>query len=309
MKSAILDLGTNTFHLLIVETNLDSVPKILFKTKMVVKLGKNGINEGNINPESFKRGIDAIKELKKHIISNEVASIYGFATSAIRSASNGQEFIDAIKEQTQIDIEIISGKKEAEFIYQGVKQAISLSASPVLIMDIGGGSVEFIVANQKEIFWKQSFNIGAARLKETFHTSEPIKQIEQEKLKTDLKKKLHSLIEAVNKFNPTILIGASGTFDTFVKILFYQGIVKNIIDNQTEFEVDIAKLKLLHYKLLKSNLKQRLKIKGMAAFRADMIVVASILTQFVIDEFNFKELKVSGYALKEGAIAQLAAIN
>ncbi|MBL4715305.1 MAG: exopolyphosphatase [Bacteroidetes bacterium] len=305
MKSAILDLGTNTFHLLIVEINSGSVPKILFKTKKVVKLGVNGINEGNINPESFQRGIDAIIELKKHIISNEVVSVYGFATSAIRSASNGQEFIAAIKKQTQIDIEIISGDKEAELIYQGVSQAVNLTESNVLIMDIGGGSVEFIIANQKEILWKQSFDIGAARLKETFHTSEPIEQIEQEKLKTDLKKKLTPLIKSVNKFNPTVLIGASGTFDTFVKILFYQGIVKNIIDNQTEFEIDIAKLKLLHYKLLKSNLKQRLKIKGMAAFRADMIVVASILTQFVIDEFDFKELKVSGYALKEGAISQL----
>ncbi len=121
MKVAIIDLGTNTFNLLIVEINSDHSYNHIFQTKISVKLGEGGINHGVITPVPFQRGIDALKTHKQTIEKNKAEKIYAFATSAIRSASNGHEFVAKVKEEVGIDIQVISGDKEAELIYCGVR--------------------------------------------------------------------------------------------------------------------------------------------------------------------------------------------
>ena len=117
MRIAIIDLGTNTFNLLIAEINYDEGIKYLFETKLAVKLGEGGITKGLIAAEPFRRGISALKIHKQTIENYKADKTFAFATSAIREASNGEEFIDKVKEETDIDVEIISGNKEAELIY------------------------------------------------------------------------------------------------------------------------------------------------------------------------------------------------
>src|ERR1700741_3642240 len=157
MRLAVIDCGTNTFNLLIVEFDNQKKYSKIFNTRIAVKLGQGSINKGFIGEEPFKRGIEAIVTLNNEITKYKVSKILAFATSAIRDASNGKEFVDEIKRQTQIDVEIIDGDREAELIYLGKKEAATLSDSVSLIMDIGGGSNEFILANNKGMLWKQSF--------------------------------------------------------------------------------------------------------------------------------------------------------
>ena len=181
MRIAVIDLGTNTFNLFIAEINSDKSYTNLYQTKLSVKLGEGGIDKGFIAPVPFQRGIDTINIYKETISKYNVEKVFAYATSAIRTASNGKEFIDKVKEETGYEVEIISGDKEAELIYYGVRSAVVLTDSLSLIIDIGGGSTEFIIANKEKIYWKQSFLLGASRLLEKFKPSDPItdKELQQ----------------------------------------------------------------------------------------------------------------------------------
>ena len=160
---AIIDLGTNTFHLLIAEVRNGLINEY-FKLQIPVKLGKGGIGDNLITEDAFKRGLTALSEFRKYIDQFEIKEVHAFATSAVRSAKNGDEFIFKAKKYYQIEINAICGDDEAALIYEGVKHSFNLPEENILVMDIGGGSVEFIIGQKEDIFWKHSFNIGAARL-------------------------------------------------------------------------------------------------------------------------------------------------
>ncbi|RZL51322.1 MAG: exopolyphosphatase, partial [Pedobacter sp.] len=162
MRIALIDLGTNTFHLLIAEIKQKKFD-ILYKTNVPVKLGEGRINDNIIIPNAFERGINCLETFAKTIKNYHVDKVKATATSAVRSAENGQDFVKVVKEKTAIEIEIISGDEEAELIYQGVKLSGGIQDLS-LIMDIGGGSVEFILCDTQNLIWKKSYNIGAARL-------------------------------------------------------------------------------------------------------------------------------------------------
>lgn len=305
MRIAILDLGTNTFHLLITSVSKTGIWKKVFKSKSVVKLGEGAIHHNEIAPLPFKRGIKALEHYKKIIDLHKPEKVFAFATSAIRSAANGQAFVEMAKEKTGIDITIITGDKEAELIYFGVRQCIPLGKEPVLIMDIGGGSTEFIIANQTKIFWKHSFNIGAARLLEMFKPSDPILLGEVKKLESFLSKELSIMIDAVEKFKPDQLIGSSGSFDTFAEMIGYRFHNRNVISDKNSYTFNLDEYLKLHEILLFSTIEQRKKMKGLVKMRVDMIVLATICTSLVLQKTGIKKMMLSKYALKEGALSMV----
>ena len=302
MKIAILDLGTNTFHLLIVRVEGNKVCETVFKSKMAVNLGEGGIQEGRIAEASFVRGIDALKHYSGVIRKHRPEKIYAFATSGIRSAANGRAFIAAAKREAGIKIEVIPGKKEAELICFGVRQCVKMGLEKQLIMDIGGGSTEFIIANDKKIFWKQSFNIGASRLLAEFNPSDPITGAEIKKVERYLSGILTPLDAATQKFPIRSLIGSSGSFDTFAEMIGWRFHGRNVLKNSCAYRFDLGEYFELHTVLLKSTLGNRLKMKGLVKMRVDMIVLASICTNFIIRKYHLEEMILSKYALKEGAL-------
>jgi len=305
MKIAVLDLGTNTFHLLIAEVNSDKTFKILLKTNTVVKLGKGGIGENKIAARPYQRGIRAIVNFKKQIKKTGADKIFAFATSAVRSSLNGKDFIREIKKQTGIKISIISGEEEANLIYTGIIHSVKLDETPVLMMDIGGGSTEFIIANNKKIFWKHSFDIGVARLLARFNPSDPIRESEIGDLKNYLDEVLVPLHRAIKKYPVSKLVGSSGSFDTLAEMISYRLYEKNIINTKTSFQFDLKQVEEIHRWLLKSTLSKRMKTKGLVKMRADMIVVSSICVNYILKKFRIKEMMLSRYALKEGALFQV----
>lgn len=213
-----MDLGTNTFHLLIAENNPDD-PKELLHLYEPVKLGEGGINKGIIQSDAFERGIKTMQKFQRHILEFEAGNIRAIATSALRSTSNGLDFIDQVKQKTGIAIEVIDGDREAGYIYRGVKASGCLSGQNTLILDIGGGSVEFIICNQDNIRWKQSFEIGAARLMDKFHQVDPIPAEAICDLQNYLDDALAPLFEAVKEITIQNLIGSSGAFETFIEVM------------------------------------------------------------------------------------------
>jgi exopolyphosphatase/guanosine-5'-triphosphate,3'-diphosphate pyrophosphatase len=305
LRIAILDLGTNTFHLLVTSVNKNGVWKKVFKSKSVVKLGEGAIHKNEIAPVPFRRGIKALEHYKKIIDIHMPEKVFAFATSAIRGATNGHEFVAVAKEKTGIDITVISGEKEAELIYLGVRQCISLDDQPVLIMDIGGGSTEFIIADKDKIFWKHSFNIGAARLLEMFRPSDPILPAEISSIETFLSNELAIMVEAVEKFKPEHLIGSSGSFDTFAEMIGYEFHNRNVISDKNSYRFKIDEYLKLHEKILYSTAMQRNQMKGLVKMRIDMIVMATICTSMVLNKTGIKKMTLSKYALKEGALSMV----
>jgi exopolyphosphatase/guanosine-5'-triphosphate,3'-diphosphate pyrophosphatase len=302
MKIAVLDLGTNTFHLLIVNVNHNGNFKKVFKSKVVVNLGEGAINEKRIAEKPFQRGIDALKHYSEIISKYKPQRIVAYATSGIRSARNGKKFIAAVKKGTGIEINVISGAREAELIYYGVRESIRMGEEKNLIIDIGGGSTEFIIANGKKIFWKKSFDIGASRLLEHFKPSDPFKPSEIKKLESYLSKILLPVGKALKKYPVQSLVGSSGSFDTFAEMIGWKYHRKDVLKNVETYHFNMKEYFSLHSTLLKSTTAERMKMKGLVKMRVDMIVVASICTNLVLKKYGLKHLMLSKSALKEGAL-------
>jgi exopolyphosphatase / guanosine-5'-triphosphate,3'-diphosphate pyrophosphatase len=299
-KIAIIDMGTNTFHLMVAV--LDEYGfKILLKEKVAVRLGKGGISHGVITAEAQERALKTLKAFKKIIDKEKVSATYATGTSAMRMAKNGHELADKIYKETSIQVRIISGEEEAELIYYGVKKALKIGDSTNLIMDIGGGSVEFIICNHNAIFWVGSFEIGAQRMLDLYHQSDPIEKGEIEKLNSYLEIQLAKLFVAVKKYKPKTLIGCSGTFDTLSDIhRLKKGILKYI--DETELPLNKASFDEIYVELINKTREERLAMPGMIEMRVDMIVVACCLIRFILMKTSIKKLRASAYALKEGVL-------
>jgi len=217
-RIAVMDLGTNTFHLLIAEGSASDY-KALVHEHDSVKLGEGGINKGIIQQASYDRGIASMQKFQDDIRKYDIKDVKAIATSALRNASNGQQFIDEVADKTGINIELIDGEQEAEYIYKGVKLAGGLADQTTLIMDIGGGSVEFIIGNKDQLIWKQSFEIGAARLMDKFHHTDPISPASIEALNLYLGNTLTDLFKATKGTPVNSLIGSSGAFESFAELI------------------------------------------------------------------------------------------
>ncbi|MES2419443.1 MAG: exopolyphosphatase [Bacteroidota bacterium] len=297
MKVAIIDLGTNTFHLLIAETG-DKEPQIIYKTNEPVKLGEDITKENLIIPAAFKRGIDCLIGFKAIIDQYAVDLVKAVATSGARSAKNGQQFVNTAKNETGIVIDIIDGNKEAEYIYRGVKWSGAISNGS-LLMDIGGGSTEFILCDEEKLFWKKSYPIGAARLMQTFFKSDPISDIDKEAILQYLDHQLTELIAICKFHQPKTLIGSAGAFETFA------GMINPGLNFQEISQEPIAlnAYTQLSETLIKASHNEREKMDGLVPLRVDMIVMACLLTNYVIEKLAIQELKLSTYDLKMGVLA------
>ncbi len=304
MRIAILDFGTNTFNLLIAEKQ-DRDFRILFSGKQPVKLGRGGIQRNRILPDAFERGFVAIQNHVETIEQYGVDEIRAFATSAIRNASNGGEFTDEVKRRFDIRVRVISGDREADLIYKGVRRALPFEEK-VMILDIGGGSNEFIICDREKILWKQSFELGMARILELFDLSDPIHMEEVKALEAFYREGLRPLYQAVDLERPHILAGASGSFDTFCSLMKESGV--ELPSGEHGRELPMEEYDQLHRRLLHSTLEERKMMPGMEPVRVEMIVPASIFVSFVIREFQIRQLLQSDFALKEGVISELLGI-
>ncbi len=304
MRYAILDLGTNTFNLLIIATGACNTRNILLSRKEPVKLGEDGITKGRISDKAFLRGLAAIGNHMRYIKDYRADHIYAYATSAIRSAGNGLEFVRVVYEKFNIGIQIISGDKEAELICRGVKQAVAMGDTKHLILDIGGGSNELIIADGNKIYWKKSFPLGMARLLEQFRPSDPVTPQEVQTFENYFAGQLDSFFEAAFIHRPDILIGSSGTFDTFRALLSenYRG---GEPSGSPFFTIDTDDFGKLHRHLLESTSAERLQMKGMDPVRVEMIVIAAIFVNFIVRRLGIRTMIQSDYSLKEGAVSEI----
>lgn len=297
MRVAIVDLGTNTFSLLIVEVQATAY-KILHHAKEAVKLGEGGITKSMIAPAAFQRGIHAMQYLNEEIKKEKADVVKAIATSAVREASNRKEFLAEIKKNTGISVDVINGDEEAELIYYGNRMAVDMADETCLIMDVGGGSNEFIIANGTTVFWKQSFKLGVARLLELFNPEDPINDTTLQNIINYLQAELQPLLTEIKKHPVKRLIGSAGVFESILHMIGKE----DIVDGKTGYDIAINDYLLISRKTIHSTAQERMTMPGLIPMRREMIVLSYILIDFILDNTHIKSINLSTYSLKEGAV-------
>ena len=296
----VIDLGSNTFHLLIAKIISPNTFEELYKEAHFVKLASEGIEK--IGETPFQNGIEIMNLFAQKCKDFKVSQIKAIGTAALRSADNAQLFVQQVFNKTGIKVQIITGDEEAKLIAEGVGLAIPFIEERVLIMDVGGGSVEFILSENGHILWAKSFPVGIAILYRYFHKTDPISEGEIGNLREFLSSSLVDLADALKKYPVNHLVGASGTFDVLEDFLSEVS-----IKNKSASTVEVKYVMPLIYEIVHKSINERKQYKEIPDTRVEMIVAALILIEYVLVRGHFNKLTFSSYAMKEGILKQMMA--
>ena len=291
----IIDLGSNTFHLLIAKVTSPQAFEEVYKEAFFVKLASDGIEK--IGDKPFQKGIEIMVHFAEKCKDFQVSEIKAMGTATLRRAENAPYFIQQVYKKTGIEVAVISGDEDALLIAGGVHLAIPFIKEKVLIMDIGGGSVEFIISEGDTIFWSKSFPLGISILYNYFHKKDPISEEEIDKLIRFLDESLVDLMDILRVHNVNHLVGASGTFDVLEDFLSDMS-----IKNKHATTVSVAHVFPILDEIIKKSLAERLEYKEIPETRAEMIVAAMVLIKFILTAGNFSSLTYSSFAMKEGIL-------
>lgn len=302
MRLAVIDLGTNTFNLLIVDFDASKSFKSVFNTKQAVKIGEGAMIKNLLQPEPMERGLRTLAEYTKIIENHNCDKTVAFATSGIRSTANGANFVDNVKQKIGLEINIIDGEEEAQLIYEGVDLAIKFDAQPVVIMDIGGGSTEFIIASEKGVLWKKSYKLGISRILQMLEPNDPLSDSDFDNLDKLFGSKLEELLEQCRYHQVKTLVGSSGSFDSFIEMIWAAKGEHKLASSIISEEFNLKELEALSRRLTTFDYQNRKAIPGLVEMRVDTIHLSSFLVQWVLKKCSLERLLLSSYALKEGVL-------
>ena len=302
---ASIDIGSNTVRLLILESTDDQKLNLLVSKRDITRLGEGIDSQGKLTEHRMQATLKVLSRFRQICLENGDPPLFAVATSAVREASNGQEFVRLAKKETGIDIKIIPWEEEARLTLEGVYWKIPHENRKVITLDIGGGSTEFILSEGKNIKGFCSTSLGVVRLTEKFITQHPVDQKEYHSLQNHLQYELQAVKNKLSAFLPELLIGTAGTVTTLaaLKENIYPYDPKKIhgstfSKSETESILDDLKGK---------SLSQRLLLKPIEQGREDLIIAGTAIVLETMRVFGCKILTVSEYSLREGLI--LRAMN
>ena len=302
-RVAAIDLGTNSFHMVIVEESKGKGIVEVDRVKEMICIGRGSISTKMLEASAIEAGITTLKHFlllaDQHGVVRE--NVIAFATSAIREAKNRDEFLLKVREETGLKIKVISGLEEAQFIYYGVRHAVKLAAEPELIFDIGGGSVEFIIADQKKLYLLESRKIGVARMAERFITTDPVSDQELSLLEQFFSAELYSSAEKSREMQIKRAIASSGTAQNIAKMIRSmndhddEGTTNQSVFTRKEFQK-------LYKAVTGMSVSERKKLTGLDEKRVDLIIPGLVLVNMIFSLFKLKEIAISDSALREGMV-------
>lgn len=294
---AIIDLGTNTFHLLIVESSKCKIGfKVIYRERHYVLLAEGGID--TISDTSIQRAKSAVDAFQSVLSNYKDIELVIVGTEALRVATNGDLINTYVEEHLSSVPRIISGSREAELIYKGNRLIVSADHTPYLIMDIGGGSTEFILADDNRTIFSKSYPLGVTKMYNTFNNTDPISLQAISSIETHIEALLSDLTESMKDYNLKSLIGASGSFEVLSEVL-----TGNIPDLQL-VNISLSDFEKLSTKVILSTIDERREIKGIPENRVKLIQVAFIMMRKIIAMYAPDQIGVSPFAIKEGLISE-----
>lgn len=299
-QAAVIDLGTNTFHFLAVAAEAGGGWREVSRKQEYVQLAERGII--HIGPAPFARARRCMISFREQMerLDIDEAKVRAVGTAALRQAANASELIEAINRDTGILVEVISGDREASLIARGVSLAVPLPNENALLMDIGGGSVEFIVMKGGEVLWQGSFMVGIALLLDKYRHADPMGPAEITHIESWLDAMLAPLWEALSRYPCKILAGASGAFDVLESVL-----IEPTSKSSLYGLIRAADFFSFYDHMASSTLAQRLAMPFIPPRRAEMLPGALLLIRFVLQRLGADRIFTSSYALKEGLLAEM----
>jgi len=307
MRIAAVDVGSNSIHMVVAQVEADGRFRVLDRAKDMVRLGRKTLSKGRLSAEAINAGVRTLSAFRTLAERQGVSRITAVATSAVREASNGGDFIARVEDDVGLRVKVIPGREEARLIFLGVRHAIDLSGKPTLLVDIGGGSVEFILVEQGEPLALESHKIGVARLSERFFSHDPPAAAEIAALETHLTDLLDPMLGEFRKHRVRRVVGTSGTMLNLIGIAGHlQGGDPPEL-HLNNFAVDAEAIGKLRRQLCRATRVERLKLKGLDAKRADLIVAGAVLTDLVLQRLGAKQLVACTWALREGVLLDFIA--
>lgn len=299
-RLAAIDMGTNSFHLVVVEFDKKyGSLKVVDREKVVVRLGSGITDMKHLSEDAMRRGIDALRKFKT-IADNHEASIRAIATSAVREALNRIDFLKRIKSELGLKVEVVSGYEEARLIYLGVLQSLPLYDRQIFLVDIGGGSTEFLIGQSGEVLYSESLKLGAIRLTQRFFPEGEILPDSVDACRKFIKGLITPVVRDVKNLPFETAVGSSGTIQNTARMgLFLNSDYADIRLNSISFTYDDLKgvvARIIDAK----DVKQRKRIKGLDPTRTDIIVGGVLILEQIFEHFKVNTMTVSDYALREG---------
>ncbi|RJP61739.1 MAG: Ppx/GppA family phosphatase [Ignavibacteriales bacterium] len=302
---AVIDCGSNSFHLVIAKILPGGKFEIIQRERTVIRIGAGNTTDKIITDESTARAINTLVKYKS-IAESYNASIRAVATSAIRDAVNQKEFLNTVKEKSGITIEVVDGQEEARLIFKGITNAISLKEERTLCIDIGGGSTELIVGEKDKILYLKSFPVGAVRLTQLFFPDYILSDDAVRNCEQYIRNIFNEDIDKIKNVGFTKCVGSSGTVMSsalMVKALteelpaeFYT--INNFLFNRPEFR------KVFDAVIKSKTIEERINIAGIDKGRADIIPAGILILNYLFQNLNINEMLVSAYGIREGVIAE-----
>ncbi len=288
---AAIDIGTNSFHLII--TKIDSKKRftVLTRAKEVVRLGSSSNDMKYISGDSLERGVETLKRFKM-ICDSYKAEIIAVATSATREALNKEEFLQRVAKETGIEINIVSGYEEARLIYLGVLQSLDIFRKKVLLIDIGGGSTEFLIGQKGEVIIASSLKVGAVRLTNKFSLNDNVSKNDLKNSRYFVKGAINQVVRTLENVDYDLVIGSSGTVNNIGSIIN----AENIPEEDADIHLNgfVIRKKQLHNTLDKIygavTLQERLKIPGLDPKRADIITAGGVILEQIFDDLKIESM-------------------
>ena len=307
VRRAVIDVGTNSVKLLVADVDRRSVAPVLEESEQT-RLGKGFYETHRLQPDAITDTAGAVAQFASVARSQNAVSLRVIATSAARDAANKQELLDAIKKASGLDVEIISGKQEADLVYQGVRSDPKLAGQRLLILDVGGGSTEFIIGENNHPEFTHSFPLGSVRLLEKLQPSDPPTSAELERCRGDLHtfftERICSVVDpAIARGRErTRIIGTGGAATILARMEY-------ALDKYRRQEIEGAVITLESIrrwmeKLWSLPLHERRSIIGLPKKRADVILTGMAIYEAVLEEFGFAELRASTRGLRFAAVLQ-----
>jgi exopolyphosphatase/guanosine-5'-triphosphate,3'-diphosphate pyrophosphatase len=302
MKVAAIDVGTNSFHLLVARVGAEGALEPHDRAKEMVRLGDSAFKGGVIAADAFARGVEALKRFKAHAESGGCDALIAVATSAVREAENGGDFVRVIRDETGIDLTVIRGEEEARLIYLGARAALNLTGRRALIVDIGGGSVELIVGDARESYYSTSLKLGVLRLNDQHPLSDPPTADQRARLAETLHRALEAPLSSVRKIGFDLVAMTSGTARAVAEQIGPLGPDK-------PRRVKFSDVYALEDKLCALTAAERIKLPNLNPKRVDTIVPGVILVRSLLEVAHADEYVLCEGALREGLVFDYATRN
>ena len=301
---AIIDLGSNLTKLVVVANKLplQVIHRSVYDTKTLKSAPKGYFDSVSI--ERIENDISKILAVAKEL---DCETHLGIATSAFRTRSNGKEVIAGINAKFGINIQIIEGEREANLIYKGALASVTPNSFPVLIMDIGGGSTEFIIGTETKILWKHSFDFGSTALTKDLVISDPLLSTEIENLELKLTKYLSPIFEEIKNHNPVNMIGTTGAFESLAQIS--ENKKGNTTPVNSGYVYSESELNTVINQLISSSTEEREVMDGMNPLRVGTINIAALIFNYVSRKTKFTTKYLSLGDVKEGLALEYLETN